>query len=78
MVPTAGLSVHVTALLEVAPTVAVKFWVCEAVSEIVEGATESVTGGLRLTLALADLLESAVLVAVTVTFCALAIEAGAV
>ena len=84
IVPTAELSVQVTALLEVPPTVAVYCWVWAAarvaesgVNEIVTGGA-SVTGGLRLTLALADLLESAVLVAVTVTFCALAIEAGAV
>ena len=78
IVPTAGFNVQVTAALAVPLTVAVNCWFCEVVSEMAAGATETVTGGLRLTLALADLLESAVLVAVTVTFCALAIEAGAV
>jgi hypothetical protein len=38
----------------------------------------TLTGGVRVTVVVADLVASAVLVAVTVTFCALAIEAGAV
>ena len=78
MPPTAGLSDQVTPALAVPATVAVNCWVREAVSEVVEGVSEIVTGGLRLTLALADLLESAVLVAVTVTFCTLVMDAGAV
>ena len=48
----------------------------EAAREMVAGVSETVTGGLRVTLALADLLESAVLVAVTVTFCRLVMDAG--
>jgi hypothetical protein len=56
----------------------VNCWACEAVSKVAEGVTETVTGGLRLMVALADLVGSAVLVAFTVTFCALATEAGAV
>ena len=59
-------------------TVAVNWRVCEAVSEMAAGATETVDGGLRLTLALAHLVGSAVLVAVTVTLCMLVMEAGAV
>jgi hypothetical protein len=43
-----------------------------------EGATETVTAGLRVTLALADLQGSATLVAVTVTVSWVAIDAGAV
>ena len=72
-----GLSDHVTAVLELPVTVAVNCWVCETVREDVAGVSETVTGE-RLTVALADLVASAVLVAVTVTFWALAIEAGAV
>jgi hypothetical protein len=77
MVPTAGLSDHVTAVLVVPVTVGVNCWVCETVREVVAGVSVTVTG-VRLMLALADLVESAVLVAFTVTFRALAIEAGAV
>jgi len=67
----------VTAVLELPVTVGVNCWVCEAVREEAEGVSETVTGE-RLMMALADLVESAVLVAVTVTFCAVAIEEGAV
>jgi hypothetical protein len=77
MVPTTGLNDHVTPVLAVPVTVVVNGWVCEAVSEVVEGVSKTVTG-LRLIVALADLVGSAVLVAFTVTFCALAIVAGAV
>ena len=58
-------------------TVAVNGWLCETVSEAVEGVSVIVTG-VRLMVALADLVGSAVPVAFTVTFCALVIEAGAV
>jgi hypothetical protein len=67
----------VTAVLEVPVTVAVNCWVCETVREVVAGVSVTATG-VRLMVALADLMGSAVLVAVTVTFRALAIEAGAV
>ena len=77
MVPTAALNDHVTPVLAGPVTVAVNCWDCEIVSEVVEGASVTVTG-VRLMVALADLVESPVLVAVTVTFRALAIEAGAV
>jgi len=63
--------------LELPLAIAVNCWVCETVRVDVEGVSETVTGE-RLMMALADLVESAVLVAVTVTFCALAIEEGAV
>ena len=56
---------------------AVNCWDCEIVSEVVDGASVTVTG-VRLMVALADLVESALLVAFTVIFCSLAIEAGAV
>jgi hypothetical protein len=67
----------VTPLLAVPATVVVNCWVCEAISEVVGGVSEIVTG-MRLMVELADLVGSAVLVAFTVTFCALAIAAGAV
>ena len=58
-------------------TVAVNGCFCETVREAVEGVSVTVTG-VRLMVALADLVESAVLVAFTVTLRAMAIEAGAV
>ena len=66
-----------TAALELPVTVAENCWVCEIVSEAVEGVSVIVTG-VRLMVALADLVGSAVLVAFIVTSRALAIEAGAV
>jgi hypothetical protein len=76
MLPTSGLTDHATPVLAVPLTVAVNCWFCEAVSEVVEGVSKIVTG-MRLMVELADLVGSAVLVAFTVTLCALAIEAGA-
>ena len=78
MVPTDGLNDQVTDVLDVPLTEAVNCWVCEALSDDVEGVTETATVGFRLTVAPADLVPSATLVAVTVTDCALAIDAGAV
>ena len=77
MVPTAGLNDHVTPVFAVPVTVVVNCWVCDTVSEVVEGVSNTVTG-VRLMVELAHWVGSAVLVAVTVTFCALAITAGAV
>jgi hypothetical protein len=68
----------VTAVLAVPVTVAVNCWFCEALSEVVDGVSETVTGGLRLMVALADLAESATLWAVTVTVCDVRILDGAV
>jgi hypothetical protein len=48
------------------------------VREAVVGVRETLTNGARATLALADCVGSAVLVALTVTVCVLEIEAGAV
>jgi hypothetical protein len=45
---------------------------------VVVGVTATVTVGLNATLALADLLESPTLVAVTMTLCAAEMELGAV
>jgi len=67
----------VTAVLELPVTVGVNCWVCETVRADVEGVSETVTGE-RLMMALADLVESVALVAVTVTFCPVAMEGGAV
>ena len=56
-----------TALLEDPPTVAVKFWVWAAVRVAESGVNEIVTVGVSVTVALADLVGSATLVAFTVT-----------
>jgi len=68
----------VTAVLVVPATVAVNVWLCDGCKETEEGVRETVTGGARVTLALAVLEVSAALVAVTVTVWELVIEAGAV
>ena len=67
-----------TAVFDDPLTVAVNCWVWDAVRDAVDGVRETVTGGARAMLALADLVGSTALVAVTVTVCALEIEAGAV
>src|ERR1035437_5390574 len=77
IVPTAGLSVQVTARLEDPPTVTVKFWVWAAARVAESGVSEIVTGGVSVTVALADLVGSAALVAFTVTACVVAMVAGA-
>ena len=76
--PTAGFKVQVTAVFDDPVTVAVSCWVWEAVRDAVDGVRETVTDGARAMLALADFVGSAALVALTVTVCALEIEAGAV
>ena len=78
MLPTEGLRVQVTAVFEVFATAAVNACVCASARVTVPGVNATLTGGTSVTLALADLVESATLVAVTVTVCALVIEAGAV
>ena len=78
MLPTAGLSDQVTAVLEVLATVAVKAWVCEGVRVTLAGVRVTLTGGVRETVALAETAVLATLVAVTVTVCAVGMEAGAV
>jgi hypothetical protein len=78
MLPTAGFSDQVTAVFEVFATVAVNAWACEDVRVTLPGVNATLTGGTSVTLALADFVEFATLVAVTVTVCALVIEAGAV
>jgi hypothetical protein len=78
MLPTAGLSDQVTAVLELFDTVAVKAWVCEGVRVMLPGVNATLTAGVSEIVAVADLVESAALVAVTVTVWALAIDEGAV
>jgi hypothetical protein len=78
MLPTTGLSDHVTAVLLVLVTAAAKLWVCDCVNVTLAGLTVTFTGGFRVTVALADFVGSATLVAFTVTVCAAAMVAGAV
>jgi hypothetical protein len=78
IVPTAGLSDQVTAVLVVPVTVAENCWVCEAVSDTVVGVTETATTGTSVTVAVAVLVASAALVAVMVMVCCDVIDAGAV
>ena len=76
--PTAGLIVHATAVLVVPVTAVVNCCLCPAVRVAVAGVIEMETGGFTVTTALAFLLPSAALVAVTVTVWAEATVAGAV
>jgi hypothetical protein len=69
IVPTVGLSSHVTPPLEVPPIVAVYCWVWVAARVAESGVSEIVTGGLSVTVALAYLVGSATLVVFTVTVC---------
>src|ERR1039458_1274370 len=77
MLPRAGLIDQVTAQLLVLVTAAEKVWVCDCVKVTLAGATVTPTGGFRITVAEADFVESATLVAVTMTVWELEIEAGA-
>lgn len=73
-----GLIVHVTFVLAAPVTVAVNccVWPCPRIAVV--GATVTPTVGFSVTVALADLLVSATLVAVTVTVCCAVTLAGAV
>jgi hypothetical protein len=66
-VPTEGLRVHVTAVFVEPVTLALNCWLCEPNNVAEAGLMLIATGGMRLIIALADLLESAELVAVMVT-----------
>ncbi|HVX57240.1 MAG TPA: hypothetical protein VHA37_05905, partial [Candidatus Saccharimonadales bacterium] len=70
IVPTDGLIAHVTAVFDEPETEAANCCVLPAASVLVEGLIEIVTAGCRLTDAVAVLVVSAELVAVTVTVCA--------
>ena len=65
--PIRGLMDQVTAVLALPVTVAANCRVWEAVSETLPGVTETATVGERDTAAVADFVESAMLVAVMVT-----------
>jgi hypothetical protein len=78
MLPIAGLRDQVTAVFDVFATVAVNAWVCDGVRVTLPGDMATLTAGVSEIVAVADLVESAALVAVTVTVCALAIDEGAV
>ena len=79
MDPTFGVRVQVTPVFPKPPvTVAVNCWVLPAESETVVGATVTLKGGVRVTVAVADFVPSATLVAVTVTVWGELIVAGAV
>jgi hypothetical protein len=69
---------HVTVVLLVLVTVAANCWVCPAVKLAVTGETVNETGGDNVTEAVAVLVVSAWLVAVTVTVVCEPIVAGAV
>ena len=77
-VPTAGLTDHVTAVFCEPVTVAANCRVWDATSDAEVGVIDTATGGTSATLALADLVGSAALVALTITVCPLEIELGAV
>ena len=76
MLPTAGLSDHVTAVLPVPVTPAVKVADWPAASDAEAGPTVTPIG-CNVTVALAVFVESATLVAVSVTVCWLATIGGA-
>ncbi len=78
MLPTAGVNDQVTAGFELFATVAVNAWVCAGVMVELTGVSVTLIGGINEMLLLAVFVESATLAAVTVTVCAVAIEAGAV
>ena len=59
-------------------TEAVNVWFCDGCKDTEDGVSETVTVGFRATVAVADFVGSAALVAFTVTVWELVIEAGAV
>src|ERR1035437_220486 len=69
---------QVTAVLLVPLTVAVNVWFCDGSKDTEDGVSETVTEGVSVTVAVADLVGSATLVALTIMVWELAIEAGAV
>ena len=78
MLPTAGFRVQMTAVFELFVTVAAKAWVCDWPRVTVAGVSETPTGGVSDMVAVAVLVGSTTLVAVTVTVWAAEIVAGAV
>jgi hypothetical protein len=59
-------------------TVGVNVWFCDGSKDTEDGVSETVTEGVSVTVAVTDLVESATLVAFTVTVWGLVIKAGAV
>jgi hypothetical protein len=78
MLPAAGQRVQMTAVFELFVTVAAKAWVCAGVRVTLPGVNATLTGGVSEIVAVADLVESATLVAVTVTVWAAEMVDGAV
>jgi hypothetical protein len=76
--PRGGFIDQVTPVLLEPVTVGVNVWGCDGCRETEDGVNETVTGGFRVTVAVADLVESATLVPFTVTVWELVIEAGGV
>jgi hypothetical protein len=65
----AGVMDHVTAVFAAPVTFTVNCWLCPRVKVLVAGLIEMATGGLKVIVAIAVLLVSAALVALTVTVC---------
>src|SRR5258708_24723397 len=78
MAPTPGGSIDQVTVFAALITVAANCFVCPASRLAVTGATLTETGGIRVRIADADLVGSAWLVAVIVTFCCALMLAGAV
>ena len=78
MLPTAGFKDHVTPVLDVPATTAVKACTPDGPSITLPGDRATLTGGASVMLALVDFDGSAVLVAVTTSICGDVTEAGAV
>ena len=78
MLPTAGFTDHVTPVFAPPETTAVNTCVPDGVSATLPGDRATLTVGIRVRLALAALLGSATLVALTTTACCDVTEAGAV
>ena len=76
--PTPGFNDHVTDVLVVPETVAENCCVWPGASWLLPGLTEIAIPGIKVTLAVAAWVESALLVAVIVTVCTLAMFDGAV
>ena len=78
IVPAAGLIDHVTAVFDAPFTDAVNCFACDALSEVADGDTDTETVGFSVIVAVAILVVSAVLFAVTVTVWTDVMLAGAV
>jgi hypothetical protein len=76
--PAMPFTVHVTAVLAVPVTVATNCWVPLVTSVALAGETLTATGGATVTAAVPDFVESATLVALTVTVAGVGTAAGAV